>query len=246
VRHEEILFPSVCGNSGASVVLSYPIKLSCIIGGIQQGGSVKYLTNINQNPFVSVVQRTKSRYQSNRRILLALATSILLSLAMVGATLPASANVSSAPNPYTKLLIVKALKDDYLDKACKSNHLVDLLYESYSDFINSEESGFRDQYWERFNQDSESLKSHARFFSKWLAKNKGKFPKSARKSVSTMASELKKEVRLLNALTNSENMEELYFAWDNFDSHLFNTSYASGKIRKSLKLPDRNRINSCP
>jgi hypothetical protein len=152
----------------------------------------------------------------------------------------------SSPSDFSRIVFVNALKDDYLSKACRSNNLGDLLSESYGDFLSNQDNQFSDQYWYQFTDDASQLSSHSKSWSKWLKKNRSKFPKSGRASVSALSRELTKEAQILNSLMNSPTMDDLYFAWNQYDRHQFSTSYSSGQIRKALKLPSRIGIGACP
>jgi hypothetical protein len=152
----------------------------------------------------------------------------------------------SSPSDFSRVAFVNALKDDYLSQACRSNNLGDLLSKSYGDFVGNQDNQFKDQYWYQFTDDAGRLSSHSKSWSKWLKKNRSKFPKSARASVSALSRDLTKEIRILKSLVNAPTMDDLYFAWNQYDRHLFNASYSSGQIRKALKLPSRIGINACP
>ena len=175
---------------------------------------------------------------------LALAT-ILMSWVIVPAA-SADAIQSASTASFSRVAIVNALKDDYLSQACRSNNLVDLLYESYADFIGSQGNQFSDRYWKQFTDDASKLSNYSKSYSKWLKKNRAKFPRSVRADVSNMSRELTKEAQILQSLINAPTMDDLYFAWDQFDRHLYSTSYSSGQIRKALRLPSRIGLDACP
>ena len=139
------------------------------------------------------------------------------------------------------------LKDDYLNKICKTNLLGELFYESYNSYIQSTWTGsYVTEKWSRFYQDGLSLQNHNKSTIKWLKKNKPKFNKSVRKSVDQMSESLNYENAIVVAMFNSKTVDGVQYEYDNYYRNAIIIGDASGKIRKSLKLPAREGNAGCP
>lgn len=180
---------------------------------------------------------------TNRKILVsALSLFLVISIPSPGHTLSVASNAQ-----VSEVKISAGLKDDYLNKICKSNLLNELFYESYNNYIQSTWTGtYVSEKWNRFYQDGISLQNNNKSINKWLKKNKSKFNKSVRKSVDNLIKSNNDENAILVAMFNSKSVDGVQYEYDNFYRNGIIIGDASGKIRKSLKLPTREGNAGCP
>jgi hypothetical protein len=200
-------------------------------------------TNHTESIDIELGNQHNRRMNINRKILVsALSLFLVISIPTPGNT------ISLAPDAQVSEVKISAgLKDDYLNRICKNNLLSDIFYNSYSSYVSSTYSGsFVNESKNRFIQDGNAVQKHNNSLIKWLKKNKLKFKKSTRKHVQTYIDGAVSENNIISAMLNANSIDALNFEWDNYIRNSYSMGDASGKIRKSLKLPTREGNAGCP
>jgi hypothetical protein len=180
---------------------------------------------------------------TNRKILVsALSLFLVISIPTPGNT------ISIAPDAQVSEVKISAgLKDDYLNRICENNLLMDLFDDSYSNYVSSTYSGsFVNESKNRFIEDAIAMQKHNKSMNKWLKKNKSKFKKSTQKHVQTFIDGSVSENNIISAMLNANSIDTLNYEYENFVRNSYIVANASGKIRKSLKLPTREGNGGCP
>jgi hypothetical protein len=176
------------------------------------------------------------------------AASGVVALSALGITPFANANeIRALPeHSFSVFTLSPGLKNGYLNRACRSNLLTELMYGSYDKYIFGTESDFSDQYWERLNDDGTNVVSHNNRWIRWLNKKLSTFPPKARKATKNLAKALKAENGYVADLLNSSTIEEVQYNWGIYDRNKLSAGTYSGKIRKALGLPTRQGDGGCP